>query len=65
MPGSKLLILGATGPTGQAIVQRAIELGWQVTVYGRRTIPEHKENANIKVRSPPVFSVYMPRLLKL
>ncbi|XXH04742.1 hypothetical protein Hte_011164 [Hypoxylon texense] len=44
----KLLIFGATSATGQVIVERALELGWKVTVYGRRTLPEHAANENIK-----------------
>ncbi|RYP57852.1 hypothetical protein DL770_010565 [Monosporascus sp. CRB-9-2] len=43
----KLLLLGASSPTGQVIAKRAVELGWQVSVYGRRTLPEHSENASI------------------
>ncbi|KAH6648512.1 NmrA family protein [Truncatella angustata] len=48
MAGGKLLILGATSTTGQLIVARALELGWQVTTYGRRTLPEHTGNVNVK-----------------
>ncbi|KAH7310921.1 hypothetical protein B0I35DRAFT_439896 [Stachybotrys elegans] len=44
----KLLVLGATGPTGKLVVQRAVEFGWIVTVYGRRTLPEHAADQNIK-----------------
>ncbi|KAK8017679.1 hypothetical protein PG993_014005 [Apiospora rasikravindrae] len=44
----KLLVLGATSPTGKLIVKRAQELGWKVTVYGRRTLPEHAEDSSIK-----------------
>ncbi|KAI1777842.1 NmrA family protein [Hypoxylon cercidicola] len=50
----KLLVFGATSPTGQVIVQRALELGWVVTVYGRRTLPEHAVNANIKTVEGPL-----------
>ncbi|KAI1454026.1 NmrA family protein [Annulohypoxylon moriforme] len=48
MANGKLLVLGATGETGQVVVKRAVELGWRVTVYGRRTLPEHAENPDIK-----------------
>ncbi|KAK9775108.1 putative NmrA family protein [Seiridium cardinale] len=48
MAGGKLLVLGATSPTGQLVVKRALELEWQVTVYGRRTLPEHAANTQIK-----------------
>ncbi|XDG01038.1 hypothetical protein ABKA04_000653 [Annulohypoxylon sp. FPYF3050] len=48
MANGKLLVLGATGETGKVLVKRALELGWRVTVYGRRTLPEHAENPDIK-----------------
>ncbi|KAI2470351.1 NmrA family protein [Annulohypoxylon bovei var. microspora] len=48
MANGKLLILGATGETGKVVVKRAIELGWHITVYGRRTLPEHADNPDIK-----------------
>ncbi|KAI0882020.1 NmrA family protein [Annulohypoxylon maeteangense] len=48
MANGKLLVLGATGETGQVLVKRALELGWRVTIYGRRTLPEHAQNADIK-----------------
>ncbi|KAI0162174.1 NmrA family protein [Xylariaceae sp. FL1272] len=48
MANGQLLVLGATSSTGKIIVSRALELGWRVTVYGRRTLPEHEENADIK-----------------
>ncbi|KAK6832900.1 hypothetical protein PG987_007594 [Apiospora arundinis] len=44
----KLLVLGASGPTEKLIVKRALELGWSVTVYGRRTLPEHAGNADVR-----------------
>jgi hypothetical protein len=44
----KLLVFGATSPLGQLIVQRGLELGWKVTVYGRRTLPQHSENQEIR-----------------
>lgn len=49
MANKKLLVLGATSATGQLIVDRAQELGWNVTVYGRRTLPAHVENESIRV----------------
>ncbi|KAI1213749.1 NmrA family protein [Annulohypoxylon truncatum] len=48
MANGKLLVLGATGETGQVVVKRALELGWRVTIYGRRTLPEHAENPDIQ-----------------
>ncbi|KAH6645357.1 hypothetical protein BKA67DRAFT_696438 [Truncatella angustata] len=48
MDGRKLLVLGATSPTGQLVVERALELKWQATVCRRRTLPEHAANAQIK-----------------
>lgn len=45
----QLLVIGATSPTGQIIVKRGIELGWKVTVLGRRTLPEHASNPDIRV----------------
>ncbi|RYP10387.1 hypothetical protein DL764_000721 [Monosporascus ibericus] len=50
----KLLVLGATSPTGQIIVKRALELGWKTTVYGRRTLPEHAENEDIQTFEGPL-----------
>ncbi|KAI6080628.1 NmrA family protein [Hypoxylon rubiginosum] len=50
----KLLVFGATSATGQLIVRRALELGWQVTVCGRRTLPEHSANADIKTVEGPI-----------
>ncbi|ETS79657.1 hypothetical protein PFICI_09510 [Pestalotiopsis fici W106-1] len=47
MARGRLLVLGATGATGQLVVQQALEKGWQVTTYGRRTLPEHANNADI------------------
>ena len=49
MAFGKLLVIGATSPTGQLIVKRGIELGWKVTVLGRRTLPEHASNPAIEV----------------
>ncbi|KAI9147248.1 Flavin reductase (NADPH) [Paramyrothecium foliicola] len=43
----KLLVLGGTGATGTLIVERALERGWSVTVYGRRTLPEHASNEGV------------------
>ncbi|KAI1380649.1 NmrA family protein [Hypoxylon crocopeplum] len=50
----KLLVFGATSPTGKVIVNRALELGWKVTVCGRRTLQEHAENADIKTVEGPL-----------
>ncbi|KAI2625644.1 NmrA family protein [Hypoxylon sp. NC1633] len=54
MGNRKLLVLGATSPTGQIIVERALERGWRVTVCGRRTLQEHAENADIKTVEGPL-----------
>jgi NAD(P)-dependent dehydrogenase (short-subunit alcohol dehydrogenase family) len=51
MAPGKLLVMGASSPTGQLIVKRALEEDWQVTTYGRRTTPDHEANADIKVRA--------------
>ncbi|KAI3317346.1 NmrA family protein [Xylariaceae sp. AK1471] len=48
MANGQLLVLGATSETGKLIVSRALELGWRVTVYSRRTLPEHDQNPDIK-----------------
>ncbi|KAI0180412.1 NmrA family protein [Hypoxylon sp. FL1284] len=50
----KVVIFGATSPTGQAVVQRALELGWKVTVHGRRKLPEHAANADITTFESPL-----------
>ncbi|KAK8857218.1 NmrA family protein [Apiospora arundinis] len=44
----KLLVLGASSPTGKLILKRALEFGWSVTVYGRGTLPEHAGNADVR-----------------
>lgn len=49
MEAKRLLVLGSTSPTGRLVVQRAIQAGWQVTLYGRRTLEEHTTNPNIQV----------------
>jgi putative NADH-flavin reductase len=33
--GTKILVLGATGGTGRAVVDAALERGWEVTVFAR------------------------------
>lgn len=43
----KLLVLGATGPTGKHVVERALELGDEVTVLVRR--PEALEGSTGRV----------------
>ncbi|KAF7534346.1 hypothetical protein G7054_g6310 [Neopestalotiopsis clavispora] len=48
MAPGKLLVLGASSPTGQLVVKRALEEDWQVTTYGRRTLPDHAVNTDIK-----------------
>ncbi|PYI24424.1 NAD(P)-binding protein [Aspergillus japonicus CBS 114.51] len=42
-----LLVFGASSPTGQQIVAEALRTGWKVTIYGRRTLPIHAQNAEI------------------
>ncbi|KAL4862976.1 hypothetical protein BDV12DRAFT_34806 [Aspergillus spectabilis] len=39
-----ILILGASSPTGQLIVEEALSNKWNVKIYGRRTLPKHAEN---------------------
>ncbi|KAJ5363609.1 NAD(P)-binding protein [Penicillium cataractarum] len=42
-----LLVFGASSPTGQHIVEEALNNGWEVTIYGRRTLQKHSENSQI------------------
>ncbi|KAL4880646.1 NAD(P)-binding protein [Aspergillus karnatakaensis] len=39
-----ILIFGASSPTGQLIVQEALNNNWSIKIYGRRTLPKHAEN---------------------
>ncbi|KAI0389235.1 NmrA family protein [Xylariaceae sp. FL0594] len=56
MPKGNLLVLGATSATGKLIVDRALGQGWKVTIYGRRTLPEHEANPDIKTIQGPLTS---------
>ncbi|KAJ6020570.1 NAD(P)-binding protein [Penicillium herquei] len=42
-----LLVFGASRPTGQHIVEEALNNGWEITIYGRRTLPKHSGNSKI------------------
>ncbi|CAJ2500439.1 Uu.00g032920.m01.CDS01 [Anthostomella pinea] len=54
MPIAKLLVFGATGATGRIIVERAPELGWKVTVCGKRTLQEQAKNEAITTVEGPL-----------
>ncbi|PYH75694.1 hypothetical protein BO82DRAFT_437210 [Aspergillus uvarum CBS 121591] len=45
-----LLVFGASCPTGQQIVAEALRTGWKVTIYGRRTLPIHAQNAGLHLQ---------------